>query len=79
MATDKPLPKLSNVHCMTITIVGVLPPITKANEDAENEAQRQFIAAIQRALYEAWPTFQPGHPPMSITIVTLPELRTPDA
>jgi len=79
MSSDKPLPKLSNVYCMAITIVGVLPPLTKANEAEQNEAQRQFIAAIRRALYESWPDFEPGHPPMSITVITLPELRANDA
>jgi len=77
--TTPPLPKRSDVECMTITIVGVLPPITKANQDDWNEARRQFMQAIERALYESWPTFQPAYPPVSITVVSLPELRKPDA
>lgn len=64
---------------MTITIVGVLPPITKANEAAEHEAQRAFLAEIGRAVYAAWPSFQAGHPPITITVVTLPEVRPSDA
>lgn len=79
MATDKPLPQRSDVECMTITIVGVLPPITRANEDAHNKARQQFMAAIERALFESWPTFQPAYPPIVITVVSLPELRQPDA
>lgn len=79
MSSDKPLPKLSNVECMTITIVGVLPPITKANQDEWNKSRQQFMAAIERALLETWPSFQPAYPPVIINVVSLPELRSNDA
>jgi len=72
------LPKLSNVECMTITIVGVLPPITKDSEAAEQVNMQGFMEAIRQALFAFWPSFEPGHPPVTITTVTLPELRTPD-
>jgi hypothetical protein len=79
MSSDKRLPKASDVECMTITIVGVLGPITKANEAAEQANMQGFMEAIRQAIFAFWPDFQPGYPPVAITTVTLPELRSNDA
>ena len=79
MSSDRPLRKRSDVDCMTITIVGVLPPITKQNEKREQANMQGFMDAIRQALITFWPDFEPGHPPVSITIVSLPEVRSNDA
>lgn len=79
MAQDRPLPKRSNVECLTITIVGVLPPLTKQNEAREQANMQGFMEAIRQALTTFWPDFEPGTPPVTITVVSLPELRSNDA
>ena len=77
MSSDKPLPKRSDVECMTITIVGVLGPIRDA--DAANAQFSAFRQAVERAIRSHYPDFVPAHPPVVIAVVSLPELRTPDA
>ncbi len=76
MSSDKPLPKRSDVECMTITIVGVLGPTKGVDVNAQLSA---FVQAVEKAIYEHYPSFEPGHPPLTISVVSLPELRTPDA
>ena len=61
----------SNVECLQITIVGALPPAT----DAVNEQLRAFMTAVEAALMAHFPDFVPGYPPVTFTVVTLPELR----
>lgn len=77
MDTDRPLLKRSEVECMTITIVGVLGPITDA--DAANAQIRALLQDIEAAVYAHYPGFQPAYPPVTITVVALPELRSNDA
>lgn len=79
MPQDRRLPRASDVECITITIVGALPPITKANERAEQVNMAGFMEAVRQALTAFWPDFVPGYPPVTITTVTLPELRQSDA
>jgi len=77
MPMDKPLLPRSDVECMTITIVGVLGPIPDA--DAANAQLSALLQDIEAAVYAHYPGFQPAHPPVAITVVSLPELRANDA
>jgi hypothetical protein len=77
MSSDKPLYGRSDVECMTITIVGVLGPVVDA--DAANAQLGALMQDIEAAVYAHYPGFQPAYPPVAIMVVSLPELRTPDA
>jgi hypothetical protein len=74
MATDKPLLPMSESACLSITIVGVM-----GDERPDSAQLLRFGADMQTVLYRHFPDFKPGYPPFSVSFITLPELRTPDA
>lgn len=60
-------------HCFTIVVVGTLPPLTRANEADERAKIGELTRRMEQAFRDIYPDMAYGHPPLTITIVELPE------
>jgi hypothetical protein len=61
----KGLPRLTEQQCMTIVVVGTLPP------GDINEELRAFLADVQAAISTHFPSFVPAQPPITLNVSRL--------
>lgn len=60
-------------HCFTITIVGTLLPVTRENEVEEQKKIALLLGQVETSYRSIYPDAKYGRPPVTITVVELPE------